>query len=205
MQSLAASAGSTFGSVDVRLSTVTEGPVSAEYGVLDNTFAWLLGVAPFVVYVIEYWLASAFGIRLPLLLDVAFAVTVNSLIVKVDESRLANAGYEVSAWWGGFLVPVYLWKRNNHVATTQGSLGVWILSFVISLVLPVPAQSHAVTYQPSSPSGNYQPATPSGHNEQRCTQEWVPNPDYSMYGTDTKYDVSPGTWEDKCRWYWVRD
>ena len=202
VQSSVASAGSTFGSVDVRQGNSAEDLVWAEYSDVDNTFAWLLAAAPFVIYVIEFWLASAFGIRLPMFLDFAFAVTINSLIVKVDESRLANAGYEVSAWWGGFLVPVYLWKRNNHVGATQGSFGVWVLTFIFSLVLPIPPQASSVTDQPSSPSRiyrPYQPATPSGHNEQRCTQEWVPNP---YYGPD---DPSAFPLQDTCRWIWVRD
>ena len=176
-QSSIPSTGNPFDSVAVSQEVVTQTLTSAEFGIVDNTFAWLLVAAPFVYYAVDYWLASAFGINLPIFLDVALGISINSLIIKLDETRLSRAGYEVSAWWGGFVVPMYLWKRNNHVGVTQASFGVWILTFVISLVLPV-----------------YAPPGPSGHNEQRCRNVWVQN-----YIGDQQHQ------ERQCLWIWIRD
>ena len=183
-------------SMERSIDILTSDFVYSEPQEVDNTFAWMLGVAPLLYFVFDFWLLNSFGVTLPLFLDLGLAFSVNSLLIKLDEKRLSDSGFELSAWWGGILVPAYLWKRNQYVGAGQGTLVTWIAAIMISMSLPVGAVQ----------VGDMNQQQTNGHNEQRCTKVYVPNPYYdSQAPISERIGVSPGTWENQCRWYWVPD
>lgn len=115
-------------------------PLSGEH--VNNTIIWVLAFAPFIGYLLEYFLAGMLnGNRR--LADLAMesskywyvTLALNIGLSYYDEHKLKLAGHDTSKFKGlAFIVPVYLYQRAQALKQNLAYFIVWIACFVVVLV-----------------------------------------------------------------------
>ena len=103
-------------------------PPALEGDAVKSTFVWILAFAPVLGTIVEYML---FDHR-----TVWFMWAFNSLFAFLDSRQLKQAGHNVNKWvWSIFLVPVYLWIRQEKTKQSKAPFWVWMILIFIYIWL----------------------------------------------------------------------
>lgn len=109
--------------------------VTVSQGIVNNTFIWILALAPILTTIIELILSSGQGLGPA---SIVIAVVFNTLFAVLDEGAVKKAGFESSNLaWAIFLVPVYIWKRATITKQSRAYFWVWIGCFVLDIFIAI--------------------------------------------------------------------
>jgi hypothetical protein len=108
---------------------------------VNNNLVWLLAVAPFVVTLFLNFLSvqMQWDKDTAVLMCWSLPWMVNVILCVIDEKVLKAAGHDTTGLNGiaCFLVPVYLFMRAAKLNQNNAYAWVWIISFGVSLLIPV--------------------------------------------------------------------
>jgi len=114
-------------------------PAHADAGPVEPWPAWLVASIP----ILSLFIALGFSSSNPVIAYNSgwIALILNTLVCVWDARGVKKAGYGDLTGWAVFLIPVYLYKRQQRVGQSMAPWVVWLLTFaaaiaVTAVVLP---------------------------------------------------------------------
>lgn len=131
-------------------SAVPASAVGQPVAIGNELSGWAVALAPLVGLAVSAVIASQAGVGAAVTAGWVVFLGVNCLLTWWDHSVLKRQGVSGVPWvWALFLMPVYLYRRQKHLARGQLLMGVWFVAFVLSIVLQSSvlnaAASHSVS------------------------------------------------------------
>lgn len=120
----------SFPGVEVRVTTKPEPPpFPNQKAKVSDALVWVSAFVPLFGIILaqmglDFWVGTI------------IVVATNIVLLSKDEQQLKASGWETDKLGGAWLVPVYLFRRVDLVASGYGYAVAWLVSFIFSFLIP---------------------------------------------------------------------